>query len=268
MRRNLPGKRILVTGASSGIGRALAEEAAMQGARVIVTARSTDKLDELARALTATGREVLAVPGDVTVEADRQRVLAAIADRLGGVDVLINNAGIASQGHFSESNEAILRQIMEVNFFAPAELIRQAVPLLERGQQPAIVNIASMTGRRGMPAWPEYSASKHALCGLTEALRGEMVRFGIDVLLVLPGLTRTNLDRNLLHQNGRRVIDFQRGMPASDVARSVLRALRKNRAETVLGWEALWLLRLNRLMPWLVDWGLSRYVRKLYANPD
>src|SRR5919199_78814 len=94
------------------------------------------------------------------------------------------------------------------SFFPPAELPRLAVPALTRGRQPAVVNVASMCGRRGMPAWSEYSASKFALCGLTEALRGELARFDIDVLLVLPGLTRSNLGANLLRRCGRYPIDF------------------------------------------------------------
>ena len=111
----------------------------------------------------------------MTSDADRRRLLDAAVERFGGLDVLINNAGVASFGHFADCTEAILRQVMEVNFFAPAELIRLAIPILTRGRQPAIVNVASMCGRRGMPAWSEYSASKFALCGLTEALRGELV---------------------------------------------------------------------------------------------
>jgi short-subunit dehydrogenase len=183
------------------------------------------------------------------------------------LDVLINNAGVASFGHFANSSEAILRQIMEVNFFAPAELIRLAVPILDQGQQPAIVNIASMCGRRGLPAWPEYSASKFALCGLTEALRGEMARFDINVLLVLPGLTRSDFGRHLLRNEGRMRIDFNHGMPVEDVAARILLALRKNRTETVLGWEARWILRANRFFPRLVDRMMGRRVRELYKEP-
>src|SRR5207302_2835172 len=153
----------------------------------------------------------------------------------GGLDILINNAGVGSFGHFAESSEAVLRQVMEVNFFAPAELIRLAVPHLQRGVRPAIVNVSSMCGRRGLPAWPEYSASKFALCGLTEALRAEMVRFGIDVLLVLPGLTRTDLGSHLLRNQGRMRIDFTGGMKPEMVAERIVRALEKNRTETVLG---------------------------------
>jgi short-subunit dehydrogenase len=155
---------------------------------------------------------------------------------------------------------------MEVNFFAPAELIRQAIPLLRQGRQPAIVNIASMCGRRGLPAWTEYSASKFALCGLTEALRGEMARFDIDVLLVVPGLTRTDLGKHLLRNVGRMKIDFSGGMPAEAVAERIVGVIEKNRTETVLGGEAKWILRVNRFLPRLVDRLLARKVRQLYAG--
>ncbi len=266
MRRELRGARILLTGASSGIGRCLAEQAAQAGARLALAARSAEPLQKLAHSLTASGAEAIAVPGDVTHEADRQQMLSAVVQRFGGLDVLINNAGVGSWCHFAESSEEILRQVMEVNFFAPAELIRLAIPVLRRGNSPAIVNVASMCGRRGIPAWSEYSASKFALCGLTEALRGEMVRFGIDVLLVLPGVTRSDLWRNLLRNTGRYQLDVNRGMPPESVATGILRALRKNRTETVLGWDARWMLRVNRFLPRLVDAMLARQIRRLYAT--
>ena len=196
MTRELQGRRILITGASSGIGKALAQQLAPLGAKLVLTARSEDKLKALADSLppappSPSGRGVggegpLVVPADITKEADRQRLFDRAVEEFGGLDVLINNAGIASWAHFADSTEAILRQIMEVNFFAPAELIRKAIPILTKGNQPAVVNVASMCGRRAMPAWSEYSASKYALCGLTEALRGELARFDIDVLLMVP----------------------------------------------------------------------------------
>jgi short-subunit dehydrogenase len=267
MVRDLTGRRILVTGASSGIGLCLAEQAAVAGARVLLTARSADRLEELAASLTSRGATALAVPGDLTSDDHRQQLLDTAQSRWGGLDVLINNAGIASWGHFADSTEAILRQVMEVNFFAPAELIRRAVPLLERGRQPAVVNVASMCGRRAMPAWPEYSASKYALVGLTEALRAEMARFDIDVLLILPGLTRGGMSRHLLRSEGRMKIDFDGGMPAEAVAAEILDALRRNRGETVLGWDARWMLRFNRFFPRLLDRLIGRRVQKLYAQP-
>jgi short-subunit dehydrogenase len=266
MARSLVGRRILITGASRGIGRALAEQAAAAGACVALAARSADRLDELAGSLTAAGHRALAVPVDVTADEERRRLLDTVVRDFGGLDVLVNNAGVASFGHFSESTEEVLRRVMEVNFFAAAELMRLAVPILRRGQEPAVVNVASVCGRRGLPAWPEHSASKFALCGLTEALRGEFVRFGIDVLLVLPGLTRTDPARHLLRNEGRMKFDFTGAMPPDQVAARILGALRKNRPETVVGWQASWLLRANRVWPWLVDRMLARKVRQLYAS--
>jgi short-subunit dehydrogenase len=266
MVRDLTCRRILITGASSGIGRCLTEQAAVRGAYVAAAARSGDKLEELTRSLAARGAEVLPIAADVTCDADRHRLLDTVVDRFGGLDVLINNAGVGGWGHFATSSEELLRQIMEVNFFAPAELIRLAFPVLSQGKQPAVVNVASMCGRRGLPAWTEYSASKFALCGLTEALRGEMARFDIDVLLMLPGLTRSDLQRHLLRNEGRMKIDFDRGMPAEKVAAGILRALQKNRTETVLGWEAQWILRVNRFLPRLVDRLMARRVRQLYPT--
>jgi short-subunit dehydrogenase len=266
MHRDLRGVRILITGASSGIGRCLAEQAATGGAHVVLAARSAEKLHELADELTRRGGRALAVPADITSEADREHLLEMVALHFGGLDVLVNNAGAASLGHFATASEEILRQIMEVNFFAPAELMRQAVPILLNGKQPAIVNVASMCGRRGLPALTEYSASKFALCGLTEALRGEFARFGIDVLLILPGLTKSDLPHHLLRNEARMKIDFTKGMSPEIVAAGILHALERNRTETVLGCDARWLLRVNRFFPRFVDRMTTWRVLQLYAE--
>jgi short-subunit dehydrogenase len=264
--RALGGRRVLITGASSGIGRCLAFQLTACGARVALAARSADKLHTLAQSLAVQRAVALAVPADVTLPADRRRLLDTVAEHFGGLDVLVNNAGLGSFGHFAESSEPVLRQLMEVNFFAPAELMRLALPLLRQGQQPAIVNVVSMCGRRALPAWPEYSASKFALCGLSEALRAELVRFGIDVIMILPGLTRTDLGSHLLRNEGRMKIDFSGGMPPEKVARRIVKALKANQAEAVLGWEARLILSVNRFLPRLVDRVLARKVRQWYAD--
>jgi short-subunit dehydrogenase len=266
MKRDLHGCRILLTGASSGIGQALAEQLAQGGARVLLAARSVDKLQAITTALTDRGLDAAAVATDVTSASDRRRVVDFAAERLGGLDVLINNAGIGSFGHFTNCTESILRQIMEVNFFAPAELIRLAIPLLQRGRQPAIVNVASMCGRRGMPAWSEYSASKFALVGLSESLRAELAQHGIDVVVILPGLTKSDLGRRLLMNTGRMEIAFNRGMPPQTVAAGIMRALVKGRAEAVLGGEARWMLRFNRWVPRILDYLIARKIKQLYAS--
>jgi len=266
MQRDMSGRRVLITGASGGIGRALAVQLAQCGAKLVLAARSTDKLGELAGTLSATGAEVLAVPADVTVAADRARLFEEVLGRFGGLDVLINNAGIASWAHFAESTEAVLRQIMEVNFFAPAELIRLAIPILVKGQRPAIVNVSSMCGRRAMPGWSEYSASKYALCGLTEALRAELMRFDIDILLIVPGLTRSDFPSHLLQAKGRARIEFDKGMPPDQVAAGILKSLRRNKTETIMGREARWMLWCNKFFPRLTDWLLARKIREMYRD--
>ena len=131
--RDLKGRRVLITGASGGIGRAIAERAARRGARVVVSARSADKLDALVGELKTRGGDALAVPADVTGDEDRKRLVETIVAHWGGLDVLINNAGVASFGHFATSTEEVLRTIMEVNFFAPVELMRLAIPVLQKG---------------------------------------------------------------------------------------------------------------------------------------
>ena len=262
MRRELKGRRLLITGASSGIGRCIAEQAARAGARLVVTARSGKKLDELTRAFP----EVMALPGDITEPDHRQQLLRTAAERLGGLDALINNAGVASFGHFATSTEEILRKIMEVNFFAPAELIRGAIPLLAEGNQPAILNIVSMCGRCAMPAWLEYSASKFAFCGLSEALRAEMARHDIAVLVVNPGLTRTPFRDNQLRKEGMLKLDEERGQEPAVVAAAAFDALKRNRAETVVGSDAKWMIRVHRWLPGLFARLLARKVRQLYAG--
>ncbi|MFO0970436.1 MAG: SDR family oxidoreductase [Gemmataceae bacterium] len=265
MRRDLKGRRVLLTGASSGIGLCIARLLAADGARLALAARSEDKLRALAEELQAKGADAFAIRADLTNDDERRRLVDEAAAHLGGLDVLLNNAGIGSWAHFADGTEDILRRIMEVNFFAPTELIRLAIPHLTQGEQPAVMSVASMCGRKGMPAWSEYSASKYALCGFIEAMRGELARFDIDVLAVLPGLTKSELAQHLLKSEGRYPIDYSKAMPPERVAETVVWALKKNKTETVVGKDARWLLRFNRLFPRLTDWLIARRVKKLYA---
>jgi short-subunit dehydrogenase len=117
-----------------------------------------------------------------------------------------------------------------------------------------------------MPAWPEYSASKYALCGISEALRGEMARFGIDVVLIVPGLTKTDLRDHMLRNEGRAKIDFDSGMPPEYVAQRIVTALCRGKRETVIGSDAKRMLLMNRWLPRLLDRILARKVRRLYES--
>jgi short-subunit dehydrogenase len=185
-------------------------------------------------------------------------------EKLGGLDVLINNAGTCSFGEFISSSEQVLRLLMETNFFSPVELTRLCLPhLMKSVHRPAIVNIASICGRRGFPSFPEHSASKFALAGITEALRCEFARFDVDVLLVVPGLAKVrDFDKHLLRNEGRIHIDWQRVQSPEKVARGIVRALRWNWRETVIGWLAMQIHRLQRVWPSMMDGILIRKVRK------
>jgi NAD(P)-dependent dehydrogenase (short-subunit alcohol dehydrogenase family) len=265
MTRDLNGKRVLLTGASGGIGRALARELVKAGAKVALAARNADKLASLADELKA-GGNVVTAPTDVTKDADRQGAVTAAVAAFGGLDILLNNAGVGSWGHFADSTEAINRQVMETNFFGPIELTRVAVPHLSNGHQPAVVNVTSMCGRKGMPAWPEYSASKFALVGMSEAWRAEFQRFGIDVLTVVPGMTDSGFRNNWLRADGKADLRFDAGMTPEYLAGKIVSAIRANITELVVGSEAKRLLRFNRYFPRLTNWLVSRKVKRLYAK--
>ena len=266
MKRTIAGQRIIITGASGGIGQAIAENLAANGAKVILAARNLDRLKALENTIRGNGGDALAVPCDVTEPADRQRLIETVVRQWGGLDGLVNNAGVSAWGHFQTSTEALNRKVFEVNFFAPVELTRLCMPELMKGQQPFVLNVTSMCARRGMPAWPEYSASKFALIGMCEALRGELVRFGTDMITIVPGLTKSELNQHLLRSDGKAKIPFETGMEPSYVAARIVEAIRSNRREVVLGGEAKRLIFFNRFAPKLTNWLIARRVKKLYRD--
>lgn len=269
-RRTLQGARALITGASSGLGRALAASLAAQGARVILTGRSRERLETLRDELNGRRADTaMAVAADLTQPADRARLFQAATDHFGGaLDLLVNSAGIGAYGRFESHDEAVLRRVMEVNFFALAEVCRAALPLLRRGRQPAVVNLGSIVARRGLPGRPEYSASKFAVAGLTESLRAEWRIDGIHVLLVNPAFTATAFEDNLVIDTAVYKVRHKRTMTAEAVADQTLRAVRHGRNEVTLTPYGRLLLLTNRLTPRFVDWGLGRWTRRLYASED
>jgi NAD(P)-dependent dehydrogenase (short-subunit alcohol dehydrogenase family) len=267
MRRSLEDRSILITGASRGIGRRTAERLARLGANVTVTARSADELASLVGDIRALGGEAEAVDADLTDPLQRQLVVATAVERFGGLDGLVNCAGVASFGEFATSTPDILRRVMELNFFVPSEMIRLCQPHLTesatRGRQPAVVNVASICGRAGIPSLPEHCASKHALVGLTEALRAEFARYDIDVLLVLPGVVRSDdLNRHLIRNEGQIYLNFEGAQPPEEVADSVVRSLVRNRREAAVGFVSWWLWVGRRLWPRGVRWIMRRKVEK------
>ncbi len=258
-KRQLTDRRALVTGASSGIGRALAIEFARQGVDLVLLARREDRLAEVAREVEALGRRAIPVAGDVTDATVRNRALEAARSELGGLDILVNNAGVAAHGRFAEADPQRIRPIFEVNFFAPVELIREATPLLREGRQPIVVNIGSILGERGAPHKSEYSASKFALHGFSEAVRPEMARLGIDVLVVAVGPTATEHFDVLLEGTPELPWGDPPRMPADKVARAIVCAIERGRNKVVTGWRGRLLLLADRLCPRLVDRVMGRY---------
>jgi short-subunit dehydrogenase len=265
-RRSVAGLRVLITGASQGIGRALAVAAAARGAKVLAAARSEDLLAQLAAEARARGGTVETVHADVTSPEDRQRMAEAAVRHFGGLDVLVNNAGIGATGHFVECGPERLRAIVEVNFFGLTETTRVCLPLLRQGRTPAVVNISSIAGKRGIPARSEYSASKFAVQGFSEALRAELAKDGIDVLVVSPGLTRTNFSQNMLEQKAVLRMDHLRGMSAEAVAEATLRSLECGRNEVNLTLGGRLIVLVNRFFPRLADHIARRKVLSLFRD--
>ena len=258
-RRKLRGARVVLTGASSGIGWALAHRLAREQARLVVTARRQERLGELCRQLAVTGAEVHLVAGDITLPTTRDELMQFVRQRWGAVDLLINNAGVGAVGPFAQADPKRLRQIMEVNFFAPAELTRQALPLLRQGHRPMLVNVGSVLGYCAVPSKSEYCASKFALHGLSDALTLELKQEGIDVLLVSPNTTRSEFFEHLLTRQGEVAVN-PLSMSAEQVAGKIVAAIRRGRVERILTLSGHTLVWLDRLCPWLlrrllVRWG-------------
>jgi len=257
--RTLTDRRALVTGASSGIGRALAIELARHGVDVVLLARRADRLAEVAGEIRKLGRRAVTVAGDVTDQSVRRQAVDAARDELGGLDMLVNNAGVGAHGRFADADPNRLRPIMEVNFFAAVELIREALPLLGAGVKPMIVNVGSVLGYRGAPHKSEYSASKFALNGFSQAIRPELATIGVDVLVATVGPTETEHFDTLLEDQGEMPWGNPRRKPADEVARSIVRAIERGKHEVFTHWGGWAWVLLNRLAPRLVDRIMGRY---------
>lgn len=265
-RRSIAGSRMLITGASQGIGKALAEAASARGARLLVCARKIELLQELAQPIRAKGGVIEIVQADVTSGPDRQKMVEAAQNAFGGLDILVNNAGIGATGHFADCGPERLRQIMEVNYFGLTETTRTFLPMLKKGNSPAIVNISSIAGKRAIPARSEYSASKFAVQGFSEALRAEVAKDGIDVIVVCPGLTQTNFSANMIEQKALVQLDHMRGMSAEDVAWHTLKAIEKGYNESCLTLKGKMMVLVSRFFPWIADIVVKRKVRELFKD--
>ena len=252
-RRSISNKRIIVTGASSGIGRELSRQLAAQGASLILTARRKDRLTELVSEIRSAGGQAHYVVGDIVDQDVRRRIVQSARDHFDGLDVLVNNAGLGAFGPFAESDSARLRLTMEVNFVTPVELIRAALPLLREGNRPLIVNMCSVLGHRAVPNKSEYCASKFALHGFSDALRAELAPTGIDVMLCSPSTTSSEFFDHARQRGGSfREVNLGAMLPRA-VARKTIQGIRRGRHEVILSFNGRLLVWLDRLLPSLAD---------------
>jgi dehydrogenase/reductase SDR family protein 7B len=252
---------VWITGASSGIGAALAESLAARGARVVLSARRQDELEKV-RARCARPDEHFVLPMDMA-GSDFTQATADVLGRYGRIDVLVNNAGISQRSRVSETRLDVDRRIMEVNYFGVVGLTRAVLPVMQRQKAGQIVVISSLVGLISTPLRSTYAASKHALHGFFEALRAEEFDNGIRVLMVCPGAIATDVSLHALAADGREhgVMDPLQatGMPPADCAQQILRALEQGRDEVIVAGRERMAVTLFRHAPSLY----RRLVRRL-----
>jgi short-subunit dehydrogenase len=245
----LDGKVVLITGASDGIGAACAAEFAAAGARLSLTARSADGLAR------AGGPSALITAGDLTIEETRRQVVERTMARFGGVDILINNAGVGLYGHSWSASLDDARHLMELNFFALLGIMQLVIPHMRDRRSGMIVNVSSIGGKIPLPWMTLYSASKYAVNALTEGLRMELRADGVKTMLVCPGYVTTGFQEHV--RSGRApdsVVRARRqAITAAECARAIRRGVERD-ARTILAPKAGWILvALARLFPRLVE---------------
>lgn len=230
-------RRVWITGASSGIGEALALAFHDAGAKLVLSAR---REDELKRVQSGCGGEpdTRILPMDVTNAEELPERTRLALSMLGGIDVLVLNAGITQRSRTRETDEGVYRRLMEVNFFAPEAMARAVLPSMLAQKSGHMVVISSVAGKFGVPMRSGYSATKFALHGFFEALRAEEERNGVHVTIVCPGYIRTDISLSALRGDGRKHAkmdsELAHGMPADECARQILRGIARRKKEIVV----------------------------------
>ena len=239
-RRTWSETRGLVTGASSGLGQALAGRLVRAGATVLLTGRSTERLAAVVGGLKSEGADparMITVAADLTIEEDRRRLFALAPNTLARSIWSSTMPGVGATGQFDTHDASVLRRVFEINVFAMAEVCRESLPLLAAGRDPVMVTMGSVNARRALPGRSEYSASKFAVTGFTEAIRIEWRRFGIHVLQVDPGFTNTPFDENVVVDTARVAVNHRRTMSPETVARATMRAIERRQRQITLTWQ-------------------------------
>lgn len=256
-------KVVAITGGSDGIGKALIEVLIPLGARVATCGRNYDKLYQLQ--MEYSQNMLHAIVCDVSKEADCQRFIESTIKTFGGIDILINNAGVSMRALVNDLDVEVIRKVMDVNFFGAVYCTKFALPsLIER--KGTIVGVSSIAGYRGLPGRSAYSASKFALQGWLEALRTEMLEEHVHVMWVCPGFTTSNIRHAALDPKGNPYgetsMDEGKMMPAHEVAQQILVAIEKKKRTLVMTFNGKRTVLMNRFFPSLTD----KLVRKFFYD--
>ncbi|TNE56191.1 MAG: SDR family oxidoreductase [Bacteroidetes bacterium] len=245
-------KIVWITGASSGIGKELASQLAKKGARLILSARNQQALEELQQSLPNASKH-LVLPLDLENSSEFESRAKQVIDHFGRIDLLINNGGLSQRSEAADTSLEIDRKIMEINYFGNIALSKAVLPYMQQAGQGQILVISSIAGKFGFFLRSAYSASKHALHGFYESLALEEAKNNIHVCIACPGKINTNISKNALTGDGNRhgVMDHNQetGMPADECARQLLKALEKKKREVLIGNREIKAVTLKRFFP-------------------
>ena len=258
---SLDGRLVWVTGASSGIGEAVARAAAAQGARVILSARRGDRLEEV-RASCPRSDEHVALPLDLGDEASVLEAAERVIEEIGVPDLVIHNGGVSQRSLVKDTDLSVMRRVMEVNYFGTVGLTMALLPAMRARGSGRFVVVSSLTGKFGTPLRSGYAASKHALHGFFDSLRAEVWGDGVGVTLVCPGFVRTQVSVNALTGDGaaQGTMDAatEKGLAPEVVAARILRAAEQEKDEILIAGREGFAVWLKRFVPRL----FNRMIRK------
>jgi NAD(P)-dependent dehydrogenase (short-subunit alcohol dehydrogenase family) len=253
---SLSGKVVLITGGSSGIGRAAALRLAGHGCKVAVAARNRAALEETARGCQEKGAEAIVVPTDATIAGECQHAVENTVTAFGGLDILICSAGISMRAHFEGSNLGAMEQVMRVNFFGTLYATHFALPHVKKARG-SLVAVSSLTGKLGIPSYSIYGASKFAIQGLYESLRLELMRDGVHVGVLSPGFVDTPLREHVLGPDGRLWTDPPpppfRIWPVEACVNRLVRLFVRRKRQALLPWFTGPLLTMDQALGGMVS---------------
>lgn len=260
-------KVVIITGASSGIGRALAKEMSFLGANVVLAARSIEKLEAISKELSG---EVLVIQTDVSLQSECENLINKTIEHYGRIDVLINNAGISMRALFEDVDMEVVKQVMDINFWGAVYCTKYALPFLLQSKG-SLVGISSIAGYKGLPGRTAYSASKFALQGFLEVVRIENLKKGLHVLIACPGFTTSNIRNSALNavgeKQGESPRDESKMMSAEEVAKHVSNAIIKRKRTIILTGQGRLTVFLNKILPAMMDKMVYNHLAKEPDSP-